>query len=79
MIYVEPLNKSETIAIVGYDKDTEAMEVQFVTKKGVLSYVYSSVPKLVAEALVKAESPGTYFHRYIKGLYPYQKLPAKAE
>jgi len=79
MIYVEPYNKSETIAAVGYDKDTEAMEVQFVTKRGVLSYLYSLVPKAVAEGLVTAESPGTYFHANVKGKYIFQKLPPKAE
>jgi len=79
MRYVEPFNKSETIALVGYDQDTEAMEVQFRARKGIISYVYASVPKTVAETLVKAESPGTYFHRYVKGLYACEKLPPKAE
>jgi hypothetical protein len=75
MRYVEPFNKSETIALIGYDQDTEDMEVQFRARKGILSYVYSAVPKPIAEALVKAESPGTFFHANVKGLYPFRKLP----
>ncbi len=77
MNYVEPFSKSETIALVGYDADTEVMEVQFRTKAGILPYLYSLVPKAVAEGLVKAESPGTFFHANVKGRYLFQKLPSK--
>jgi hypothetical protein len=80
MNYVEPFSKSETIALVGYDESTEVMEVQFRTRTGVLSYLYSLVPKSVAEGLVKAESPGAFFHGNVKGRYLFQKLPTpKAE
>lgn len=74
MNYVEPFSKSETISLVGYDDETETMEVQFRTKGGSLSYRYAQVPKSVAEALVKAESAGTFFHANVKGRYHFEKL-----
>jgi KTSC domain-containing protein len=80
MIYVEPLQKSETIAVVGYDVETSTLEVHFKALGGTRRYRYAEVPKKIAETLVKADSPGAYFHRYVKNVYRYESIPSpKAE
>lgn len=61
--------KSSNIAAVGY-KDGK-MQIQF---KGGGLYSYNNVPVDVFERLKKAPSVGKFFHRNVKGVYPFIKL-----
>jgi hypothetical protein len=62
---------SETIASVGYERDTRTLELQF-TSGGV--YRYFDVPPEVHRELMTAESHGRYFARNIRGRYRYARL-----
>jgi len=61
--------KSSNIAAVGY-KDGK-MQVQF---HGGGLYSYNNVPVEVFEGMKNAESVGGYFHRKVKGVYPFTKI-----
>lgn len=37
-------------------------------------YEYTGVPVEVYQGLMSASSHGQYFHRYIKGVYPYRRI-----
>jgi len=62
---------SSLISAAGYDGDKEELHVQFNSGD---RYVYESVPPSVFEDLMEALSPGGYFARQIKPIYPCRKL-----
>ncbi len=59
--------ESSSIVSVGYDADTEAMEVQF--RQGEV-YAFSGVPRETYEALVTADSPGDFFNSHVRDAFP---------
>jgi len=61
--------KSSTIKSIGYDEATQTLEVQFLTES---VYQYNKVPKTVYEKLMKAESIGSFFARFIKHSYVFK-------
>lgn len=62
---------SSNVAAVGYDADTQELEVAF--KSGGV-YRYHGVPAGVAAALMDANSIGSYLAGNIKGVYRHEKL-----
>ncbi len=62
---------SSNIAAIGYDSDTEILEVEFI---GGATYEYRNVPLVVYEELMNAASHGSYFNREISKSYPYEKI-----
>jgi hypothetical protein len=62
---------STNIAGIGYDKETQTLEVEFL-KGGV--YQYFDVPQAVYEGFVIADSKGKYLATQIKGNYRYAKV-----
>ena len=63
--------RSRDIAIVGYDPETQILEIAF-RNGGV--YRYSGVPVNVHQSLMSAPSHGTYFNQTIKDQYSSTKL-----
>ena len=64
--------KSSNISDVGYDDATQSLEVGF---KNGSRYHYTKVPKALFEAMLKAPSPGRYFHQVVKvGGYPFVRI-----
>jgi hypothetical protein len=65
--------ESSNIASIGYDPETQTLEIEF--KRGGV-YQYSDVPADVWEAFQAAESKGKFFHAEIKkgGGYEYTKV-----
>jgi hypothetical protein len=57
---------SSNIASADYDDETGEMTVTF---KSGQTYSYRA-PKTVFDALVSSPSPGSFFHRNIKNIYP---------
>ena len=57
--------RSSNIESVGYDGDSETLEIEF--GNGV--YQYSGVPEVIHSGLMKASSAGRYFHKNIKDKY----------
>ena len=63
--------ESSNIESIGYDSDTETLEVEFI-KGGV--YQYYGVPEYVYDELMAASSHGSYLASNIKGIYNYSKV-----
>jgi len=66
MIQVE----SSTIKAIDYMSRLYLLTIEF--KNGSV-YHYHSVESNVYKGLLKAESKGKYFHKYIRGKYDYKK------
>lgn len=62
---------SSNLASVGYDEENEILEIEF-NHGGV--YQYFDVPKDEHEALMNADSLGSYFFYNIRDAYEYSKI-----
>lgn len=60
-----PVNSSNILSI-GYDKDSQMLEVEFNTKR---VYRYSNVPPHVYAALMRSQSHGKYLLQHINNNY----------
>tara|TARA_R110001583_G_scaffold154678_2_gene306391 strand:+ start:837 stop:1046 length:210 start_codon:yes stop_codon:yes gene_type:complete len=63
--------ESSNIESIGYDPDTETLEVEFI--KGGL-YQYYGVPEHIYGELMSASSHGGYLASNVKGTYSYSKV-----
>lgn len=61
--------KSTNLVSIGYDEQTETLEIEF---KGNRIYRYQNVSKEEYNNLVNAESIGKYFNTNIKNEYMYE-------
>lgn len=61
---------SSNIAAIGYDLDTQILEVEFTNGD---VYQYMGVPSEIHEAFMASDSKGKFRHAYIRD-YPYIKL-----
>jgi hypothetical protein len=62
---------STNVASIGYDVDTQVLEVEFVNG-GV--YQYMNVPQEVFDEFQGASSKGSYLAQNIKNRYPYTRV-----
>ena len=62
---------SSNVEAVGYDADAAAIYVRFITGD---TYVYSGADRGTYEALLNADSVGSYLNRVIKPNYECYKL-----
>ena len=62
---------SSNISSVGYDSETETLEVEFWSGS---IYQYYNVPERVYEELMKSSSKGKFLHFQIKNAYPYSRV-----
>lgn len=70
---------SSQISAVGYDAETQVLEVEFKNAGGKPNsvYQYANFPPEKWAEFQKAESVGSYFYRNIKNnpsVYPYRKV-----
>lgn len=63
--------ESSMIQSVGYDEETEILQVVFNSGK---AYQYHGVPKAVYDGLMAADSKGRYMNQAIIDCYPYQPV-----
>ncbi|MDD5091269.1 MAG: KTSC domain-containing protein [Candidatus Wallbacteria bacterium] len=63
--------KSSQMKSVGYDTGNKVLEIE-MTDGAIVQYY--DVPKREFENLVKADSIGKFYHRFIKGKYQYQQV-----
>jgi len=63
--------RSTDIAIVGYEKDTQTLEIAF--RSGHI-YRYRDVPEAIYESLMKSESHGSYFRDHIREKFACDKI-----
>jgi hypothetical protein len=67
----EPV-QSSALSSIGYDAETETLEVEFTSGS---VYRYLHVPSVVAAELRNAESRGRYFDAFVKGAgYEYYRV-----
>ena len=63
--------QSSNISSVGYDGSTKTLQVEF---RDQTVYEYDGVPEDVYDGLLAASSPGMYFHRAVRGRFPYRRI-----
>ena len=62
---------SSNVESIGYDENLQLLYIQF--HNGSL-YIYKGVPIMEFHGLLNASSVGSYLHRNIKNLYPYERI-----
>ena len=62
--------KSSNLASVGYDSESNILEVEFLNRS---VYEYYNVPQRIYEQLMRADSKGKYFNAYIRNSFRYRK------
>lgn len=62
---------SSNLSSAAYEPDTETLSLTFQDDS---TYQYMNVPGHVYRDLTLAPSAGSYFHRNIKGKYPYERV-----
>jgi hypothetical protein len=62
---------SSNVAAIGYDEANQILYVRFTNN---MLYNYKGVPIGEFEGLQSAPSIGSYLHRNIKNLYPYERI-----
>jgi len=63
--------ESTTLATVAYDATRQVLWLEF---RSHAVYCYFGVPAAVHHGLLEAHSKGTYFNRYIRDRFPYQRV-----
>lgn len=67
---MQPVSSSN-VESIGYDESTEILFVRFLNGS---VYQYMNVPLIVFEQLLNAPSVGSFMHRNIKEVYPYNRI-----
>ena len=62
---------SSNVESIGYDESQQILYVRFLS--GGL-YIYKGVNSYEFEGLLNAPSVGSYLHRNIKNVYPYERI-----
>lgn len=63
---------SSNIKEIEYDSKSRVLRVVFLSRPN-FTYSYSEVPRRTWVGMLRANSKGEYFHKYIKDLYRYRK------
>ena len=61
---------SSNVSAVGYDSQTQTLEVEFQSS---WVYQYYGVPDNVHDQMMQATSKGKFLNMYIKNRYPYSR------
>ena len=62
---------SSNVGAIGYDESSQTLFVRFLNNT---TYIYKGVPSVEFEGLNNAPSIGSYLHRNIKNLFPYERI-----
>lgn len=62
---------STNVASVGYDENSQTLEVEFTNGS---IYQYYNVESLLFEKFIQASSKGQFLNVYIKNAYPYSRV-----
>ncbi len=62
---------SSNVDSIGYDENLQTLYIRFLNGS---TYIYKGVPIMEFEGLKNASSVGSYLHRNIKNLYPYERI-----
>ena len=62
---------SSNVGAIGYDESSQTLYVKFLNNT---MYIYKGVPIVEFDGLRNAPSVGSYLHRNIKNLFPYERI-----
>ena len=62
---------SSNVQSIAYDETQLILYVRFLNNS---TYIYKGVPQIEFDGLLNASSVGSYLHRNIKNLYPYERI-----
>ena len=62
---------SSTVRSIGYDRQTETLEIEFGSGR---VYQYYGVPDRLHVEIMQAPSKGQFFNTYIRDQYPYSRV-----
>lgn len=62
---------SSNVDSIGYDDATQTLRIDFLNGT---AYIYKGVPRVEFDGLQSAPSIGSYLHRNIKNMYPYERI-----
>ena len=62
---------STNVRAIGYDSQTETLEVEFVNGR---VYQYYGVPDQIHAQFMEAPSKGQFLNYYVKNHYPYSRV-----
>ena len=62
---------SSNVVAIGYDTQTQTLEVEFMSG---WVYQYYGVPEVLHQQIMQASSKGQFLHQYIKNAYPYSRV-----
>lgn len=62
---------SSNIRSVGYDPQTQTLEVEFIN--GTI-YQYYGVPENIYDQMMREQSKGRFLNTYIRNQYPYSRV-----
>ncbi|MEO6290556.1 MAG: KTSC domain-containing protein [Ginsengibacter sp.] len=67
---------SSVLSTISYRRATASLTITFVS--GTV-YIYRNVPEEKYVGLLASKSKGKYFNRYIKEIYPFEKVAEDGE
>ena len=62
---------SSTVRSIGYDQQTQTLEIEFVSGR---VYQYYGVPDHMHELIMREPSKGSFFNSYIRNNFPYSRV-----
>ena len=62
---------SSNLRSIGYDQQTQTLEVEFVSG---WVYQYYGVSEHMHDEIMRASSKGQFFNQYIRNFYPYSRV-----
>lgn len=62
---------SSCVRAVGYDADSEVLEIEFHSRK---VYVYYAMPKQIVEEFLSSNSLGGFYNEKIKGVFDSHRM-----
>ncbi len=66
-----PVAASSTVRSMGYDPQTQTLEVEFLSG---WVYQYYGVPGHIHDQMMEASSKGRFLNMYIRDFYPYSRV-----
>lgn len=62
---------SSNVESIGYDEANQILYVSFLNGS---TYIYKGVSQYEFDGLLNSPSVGSYLHRNIKNIYPYERI-----
>jgi hypothetical protein len=67
---MQPVSSSN-VAELGYDAENQIVYIRYLNGN---LYMYKGVPQNEYDGLINSPSVGSYLHRNLKGIFPYERI-----